>query len=573
MRKPVRASLALALTLLVAGFSFPAGAQGPALERLPKAGVSDSAAVAKAAANAAAPEMLVDANGDRIFDNLAVRLATAAPADRFDVIVQFSEPAGPLGYAAVERLAGPVGYKAKWDVAIQGFASRLTRAQIEALSRAPFVKQVEADLEVRALLNTATRDTGVNKARLDFSVDGDRNGSPTSYSTTDVVVAVLDTGIDAAHVDLDGGKVIGWRDEINGQASPYDDQGHGTHVASIIAGTGEGSSSYKGVAPGTALVGIKVLNSAGSGTTTQIINGINWMISNKATYNIRVGNMSLGASGCSNGTDSLSTAVNNAVSNGITMAVAAGNDGPAKCTIGTPGAAANAITVGAAYDIGELGWAIAEFSSRGPTADGRTKPDIVTPGRYITAAKANSTNQYITYSGTSMATPFMAGVIALMLDANNTLTDTGIKDILYNSANYEDRGPAGKDVDYGYGLNLAYNSIKAAGGFTGTFDDGQGKGYGSATLTGTGDFDDWTISVTSTSVPVAVTLIMTNWTGASSPDFDLYVYNPSGTLVGSSEGTTRQELVRLTPTVTGTYKIRVKSYTGSGAYFIDVSWK
>jgi len=364
---------------------------------------------------------------------------------------------------------------------------------------------------------------------------------------------------------------------VNGKSAPYDDHGHGTHVSSISAGTGEGNAAYKGVAPGAALVGIKVLNSQGSGTTTQIVNGINWMIANKATYNIRAANMSLGASGCSNGTDSISTAVNNAVSNGIIMLVAAGNDGPKGCTIGAPAAAAQAITVGALYDPGEKGWVLAEFSSRGPTADGRIKPDIATPGRYITAAQANSGNAYITYSGTSMATPFMTGVVALMLDADNALTDAGVKNILYNSANVKDFGPAGKDVDYGYGINLSYYVVKVAGGFTGSFSDGLSHIYVADSLGAAGQQDLWTITVTDATRPIGIAMIMPNWRllnpAKSDPDFDLYLLDPSGTQVASSLGTKRQEQILFQPTVTGTYTIKVYAYSGAGNYFFDASFR
>jgi len=520
---------------------------------------------------------IADTNGNKLFDTLEEQIKVAGANDTFDVIVQFAGPADANAYASVERSAGPLVYKAQWNLALQGFSATMTRAKIEALARSPLVKSIEAEMEVHAFLNTATSWTGVNQARTDFGVDGDRDGNPASYSTTDVVVAIIDTGIDATHVDLDGGKVVGWRDEVNGKSAPYDDHGHGTHVSSISAGTGEGNAAYKGVAPGAALVGIKVLNSQGSGTTTQIVNGINWMIANKATYNIRAANMSLGASGCSNGTDSISTAVNNAVSNGIIMLVAAGNDGPKGCTIGAPAAAAQAITVGALYDPGEKGWVLAEFSSRGPTADGRIKPDIATPGRYITAAQANSGNAYITYSGTSMATPFMTGVVALMLDADNALTDAGVKNILYNSANVKDFGPAGKDVDYGYGINLSYYVVKVAGGFTGSFSDGLSHIYVADSLGAAGQQDLWTITVTDATRPIGIAMIMPNWRllnpAKSDPDFDLYLLDPSGTQVASSLGTKRQEQILFQPTVTGTYTIKVYAYSGAGNYFFDASFR
>ncbi|MFZ5828141.1 MAG: S8 family serine peptidase [Bacillota bacterium] len=520
--------------------------------------------------------LIVDANGDKVMDDLAARMATAGAQDSVNVIVVFSQPASAAAYQAVEKAAGQIAYRAQWDLALQGFAASLTPGQIKALQRLPVVSQIDLDRPVQAFLGGAHPWTGVNKARTDYGVDGSRDSSSTSYSTTDVVVAILDTGIDAAHVDLDAGKVLGWRDEINGRTSPYDDHGHGTHVASIVAGTGEGNGVDKGVAPGAGLVGIKVLDGNGSGTTTGIINGINWMIANKDTYKIRAANMSLGSSGCSDGTDSLSTAVNNAVDKGIIMVVAAGNSGPAKCTIGSPAAAAKAITVGASYDPAEKGWALAEFSSRGPTYDGRVKPDIVAPGRYINAAKANSSNGYVIYSGTSMATPYAAGVVALMLDANYALTDSNVKTILYGSGNYEDWGPAGKEIDYGYGMLLAYNAVKSAAGGTGSFEDGIGHGYASGSLSGTGDADLYSISVSDTTKPLAVTFMIPDHAcrGAKcSPDFDIYLYNPSGNLVAQSIGTKRQEWILIYPSTTGTWTLRVYSYSGSGSYFFDVSAK
>jgi len=511
-----------------------------------------------------------DRDGNRLADDLDARVRGAGVAERIPVIVRLAEGPATERLAELTKAAGDFTATAVWDAALHGFAAELTPAQVQALAHSPLVERIDLDREVTVCLGTATLWTGVRQVWADFGVDGDRDGSPTSYSKNDVVICVLDTGIDASHVDLDGGKVIGWKDYVNGRTTPYDDHGHGTHCASIAAGTGEGNSSYKGVAPGAALVGVKVLNRYGSGSTTTIINGVNWMIANKSTYNIRIGSMSLGSTGSSDGTDSLSVAVNNAVSNGIIMCVAAGNSGPATYTIGSPAAAANAVTVGALYDPGEKGWVLAEFSSRGPTADGRTKPDICTPGRYITAAKANSTNQYTTMSGTSMACPFMAGTIALMLDANYGLTDSGVKSIIYSGSNLKDFGPAGKDIDFGSGIAIAYNCVKQAGGYSGSWSDGLTFSYTVGTLSGTGDYDDHYFTVTDTSKPIGITFIISSWT--SSRDFDIYLYNPSGTQVAKSDGTKRQEQILYQPTVTGQYRLRVYSYSGSGDYWFNVSW-
>ena len=548
-----------------------------------QAGRSGGDRAAKAPEPARVPPVLVDTDGDRISQDLEALLATAAAGERLGVIVRL-EPGTLARHGGVARLldrwqqaVGTFDTGARWSHALEGFAARLTPGQIRALARQPEVAAVEPDRTVQAHLDTATTWTGVRQARSDFGVTGDRDGRPASYSRTDVVIAVIDTGIDAGHVDLDGGKVIGWYDAVRGRTSPYDDNGHGTHVASIAAGTGEGNSAYTGVAPGAALVGIKVLNQQGSGTTSQILSGIDWMVRNKDNYGIRIGNMSLGAAGCSDGTDSLATAVNNAVAAGIVMVVAAGNEGPNRCTIGTPGAAASAVTVGAVYDPGERGWVLAEFSSRGPTADGRVKPDVTAPGRNITAAKAGSTNGYVTYSGTSMATPFIAGTAALMLDANYGLTPSQVKSLLTASGNVKDFGPAGKDIDWGAGISIAYNAVKAAGGFSGSFSDGLQHAYWRGSLSASGDADVYSVTVTDASRPLGLTMNMLSnpscgfW--SCSPDFDLYLYDPAGRLVARSEGTARQEQILYQPASTGTYRVEVYSYSGSGSYDLDASYR
>jgi serine protease AprX len=425
-------------------------------------------------------------------------------------------------------------------------------------------------MPVQASMKTASDWFGVTKARTDFGLTGNKDGSLTSYSKTDVVIAVIDTGIDAAHKDLDGGKVIGWKDFINGRTSAYDDNGHGTHVAGITAGSGDANSNFRGVAYGAALVGIKVLDGNGSGSMSTVTAGVDWAIQNKSTYNIKVINLSLGTSGSSDGTDSTSTAVNNAAANGIVPLVAAGNAGPARFTIGSPGAADKAITVGAMADVGELGFNITGFSSRGPTKDGRIKPDVAAPGFKIMAADANTSTGYVALNGTSMATPFAAGVAALMLQANGSLSPANIKSKMMSTA--QDWGPTGKDIDYGSGRLQAYEAIKSAGGFSGTGPTVPHHGSASASLSGTGDVDNYSLNVGSTAYPIAITMVMTNWSSGS-PDFDLYIYNPSGSLVGKSEGTSRQELVTFNPSVTGTYKITVKSFSGSGSYFVDASYR
>jgi len=538
---------------------------------------------------------IIDKNKNKIFDNLEEIIKNQPDEAVFNTIVLFEEN---LSDALFENVKGKIGdFSLKYQYpGISGIATSLTRGQIITLSKVPFVKQIEHDAKVKIFLDKASYWFGVQKAKNDFSLDGNLDGSA-SYSEDDIVIAVIDTGIDYNHVDLDEGKVIGQKCYCcsrlnpqgcvkpccpNGQTednNALDDEGHGTHVSCIAAGEGEGNSSYKGVASGAALVGIKVLDSEGGGYMSYVNAGIQWVIDNKDTYGIEVMNMSVGASGSSDGTDSTSQLVNEAVDAGIVVVVSAGNEGPEKYTIGSPSAAAKAITVGAMADVEPgiagsfscgnapgYGFYQVCFSSRGPTADERIKPDISAPGVFIMAAEMGTSNGYIEYSGTSMSSPFVAGLAGLMLHANSSLTPADIKTKLMNTA--VDWDGSETDIDYGAGRLDGYEAIKSAGGYSGTNITIPEHQYLTGSLTVTGDEDWYDINVTDTSYPIAITLIISS----SDPDFDLYLYAPDGTTeLDKSISTARQETVGYQPTATGIYKLRVYSYAGSGNYFFDQS--
>lgn len=253
----------------------------------------------------------------------------------------------------------------------------------------------------------------------------------------DVVVAIIDTGI-APHPDVKD-RIIAFHDLVNGRTEAYDDQGHGTHVAGITAGDGKSSEGrFKGVAPEAKLVGVKVLDGNGSGSFSDVIKGIQWAVENAKTHNIKVINMSLGGSvrqGYKD--DPVAQAVEAAVAAGITPVIAAGNSGPRAGTIGTPAHAEHVITVGALDDKGTLDRTddgIASFSSRGPSRiDKLDKPDILAPGVNITSL-SNTGNGYRSLSGTSMATPFAAGVAALMIQAKPDITPERVKQMMIKTA-------------------------------------------------------------------------------------------------------------------------------------------
>ncbi|CAI1492333.1 Subtilisin-like serine protease [Thermococcus nautili] len=379
------------------------------------------------------------------------------------------------------------------------------------------------------------------------------------YDGSGITIAIIDTGIDASHPDLQG-KVIGWKDFVNGKTTPYDDQGHGTHVASIAAGTGAASNGkYKGMAPGAKLVGIKVLGADGSGSISDIIAGVDWAVENKDKYGIKVINLSLGSSQSSDGTDSLSQAVNNAWDAGIVVCVAAGNSGPDKYTVGSPAAASKVITVGA-VDKNDV---ITDFSSRGPTADGRLKPEVVAPGNWIIAARASGTqltdvtigDYYVAAPGTSMATPHVAGISALILQAHPSWTPDQVKKALIETADIVKPDEIA-DIAYGAGRVNAYKAAHydsyAKLTFTGYVAD-----KGSAT-------HQFTISGASF---VTATLYWDN----SKSDLDLYLYDPNGNQVDYSYTAYYGfEKVGYYNPSAGTWTLKVVSYSGSANYQVDV---
>ncbi|MHA1616698.1 MAG: S8 family peptidase [Candidatus Njordarchaeales archaeon] len=312
---------------------------------------------------------------------------------------------------------------------IDAVAMKTRKTLLDDIAQLLFVDKIWPDLQVKAYLDSSVSDIKATYVRVNYG-----------YDCSEITIAIIDTGIDAKPVALDdldddpttwNPKVIAFKDFVNGrddldpsdEMDAYDDHSHGTHVAGIAAGTGAPDYKYVGVAPGAYLVGIKVLDAQGSGSMSDVVAGIEWAVDNKDTYNIRVVNLSLGASTSSNdGTSPSAIAVDKAVLAGIVVCVAAGNEGPGSGIVGTPGDAHLAITVGAAFDSGEsTKGAVTSFSSQEPTADGRVKPDIIAPDVYIMAPKANTGTGYVEMSGTSMATPHVAGAVALLLQKDPTL--------------------------------------------------------------------------------------------------------------------------------------------------------
>lgn len=349
----------------------------------------------------------------KMADSLLRQLNQAAPEQRLRIIVRYRH-APPSTV-----LRGAPANRARTYHLLPFAAFDISASQAHLLADGDDIERIWLDLPVHIWLDVSTPLIGAPQVWA------------TGYRGQDIIVAVVDTGIDASHPDLNGRVVL--TEDFSGEGF-QDNHGHGTHVAGIIAGDGASSNGlYSGVAPAASLMGAKVLKGNGSGNMSDVMAGIDWAVEKGA----HVINLSLGSDDSSDGSDALSQMCDAAVARGVVVCVAAGNAGPGAHTVGSPGAALNVITVGASDNSDH----VAGFSSRGPTADGRLKPDLCFPGVAIASCRASGTSMgqivsdyYTAASGTSMATPHCAGAAALLLQAGRTRTPQQIKELLTGSA-------------------------------------------------------------------------------------------------------------------------------------------
>lgn len=340
---------------------------------------------------------------------------------------------------------------------IDAVAVDIPASKIEELSKCPEINFIADDSKVTTQMEIV-RGTVSSQISEDLGYDGDGIG-----------VAVLDTGV-YPHEDLTAkeNRIVAFKDFVNNYTSPYDDNGHGTHVAGIIAGDGTSSKGkYKGIAPKSKIVGVKVMNADGGGATSNIVAGMQWVLNNKDKYNIKVVSLSLGSNpDLKEYDDPLVKGVNALWSKGMVVVTAAGNAGPKSTTINSPGISQKVITVGCSDAKGTIDLqddTIADFSSRGPTVSRKTKPDLVAPGVKVNSLKTNKQylpnekstlskeKGYVQLSGTSMSTPVVSGAIALLLQKESNLTPDDIKKRLLKSTDKI----AGGRYDQGRGcLNL-----------------------------------------------------------------------------------------------------------------------
>jgi serine protease AprX len=344
-----------------------------------------------------------------------------------------------------ERARAIEARRAEAEFSLRGIRADLERRGIEVHEEFWLTHSVLATLTSSEVLAVAARDdvssVTSNKLRSVEALDVSRphiqaDVLPPGTTGAGISVAVVDTGVDDTHPALAG--IVGPQQDMTGTAVNRDDRGHGTHCAGVVASQ---DATFRGIAPGAAIVDIRIMDGRGSarpawataGLTAVATSGAD-VTSNSWGYSHRDG-----AWVDPNGTCVVCTAADNLVNLGVVVVVAAGNEGvdfwgDYATKIRCPGNARNVITVGATDDDDN----IADFSSHGQTPDGRPKPDVAAPGVQIASARAPGTGNpaavvapgIINKSGTSMATPHVAGVAALMLDKNAAATPGTVKTLI-----------------------------------------------------------------------------------------------------------------------------------------------
>ena len=392
---------------------------------------------------------------------LSSDVSRLSKATVLDVIVQFKQPPADADLAKITRIGATLKKRFK---NIPAALVRMSASSAATIAADPNIAYISPDRKVAGALEFAEPAVGASVA-LQYGWNGSGVG-----------VAVIDSGIAADHPDLKP-RIVYSESFVSGDSRTDDVYGHGTHVAGIVGGNGTASTgpsyiyTFRGIAPKSKLINLRVLDSTGHGTDSAVIGAIDRAISLKSTYSIRVINLSLGRTiRESYHLDPLCQAVQKAWANGLVVVVAAGNNGRDNsmgtggyATIASPGNSPYVITVGALKDMSTISRGddvIASYSSKGPTLlDQIVKPDLVAPGNNIVSAlapsgtvtqlypsnvvpisyyKSSSTSNisysYFRLSGTSMAAPMVSGAAALLLQKDPELTPDQVKARLMKTA-------------------------------------------------------------------------------------------------------------------------------------------
>ena len=306
---------------------------------------------------------------------------------------------------------------------LNAYVILINRKNLEKLANFDFVEYVSSIQKASILLNNS---------RKFLKIDELHKKGITGKGVT---IAVIDTGC-YMHLDfcLGHNRIKKFCDFVGDLHASYDDNGHGTFVCGVACGNGLCKNGlYRGVAPDADLVVLKALNSHGETNGSTILKAMQWVLDNKEEFNIKVVCMSFGSTPIEHN-DPLMEGAKVLWENGICVVCAAGNDGPTKNSIKSPGACPNVITVGSVdkLDLEQDKLKVAPFSSRGPAFD-YVKPDILAPGVEIVST-TNGIGFYSSMSGTSVSTPFIAGICALMLQNDTSLSPNQIKEKLMEKA-------------------------------------------------------------------------------------------------------------------------------------------